>query len=78
MRTLEDIWPLFGLRITAGPLELRPVADADIPGLVALAEEGIHPADRTTWPGVPVRASRARPGRTCSAGRRGPTRARSR
>ena len=46
MRTLEDIWPLFGLRITAGPLELRPVADADIPGLVALAVEGIHPADR--------------------------------
>lgn len=40
--TLADAWPLFGLRITAGPLELRPVSDPDIPVLADLAGAGIH------------------------------------
>lgn len=34
---MEQVWPLFGLRVTAGPLELRPVRDEDIPTLVELA-----------------------------------------
>ncbi len=41
---MEQVWPLFGLRVTAGPLELRPVRDEDIPTLVELARAGIHPA----------------------------------
>lgn len=41
-----DVWPLFGLRIAAGPLELRPVADADIPALVALVRAGLHEPER--------------------------------
>lgn len=45
MKELTEIWPLFGLRVTAGPLELRPIRDSDIPDLVALAEAGIHDAD---------------------------------
>jgi RimJ/RimL family protein N-acetyltransferase len=42
MKSLEEIWPLFGLRIRSGPLELAAVRDDDIPLLVALAERGIH------------------------------------
>jgi len=42
VRTLEHVWPLFGLRITAGPLQMRAVRDADVPLLVELAERGIH------------------------------------
>jgi hypothetical protein len=39
---IHEIWPLFALRIAAGPLELRPVADTDIPALVRIAAAGIH------------------------------------
>jgi len=42
VRTLEQVWPLFGLRIAAGPLQMRAVRDADVPLLVELAERGIH------------------------------------
>jgi RimJ/RimL family protein N-acetyltransferase len=42
MRSIEEIWPQFGLRIESGPLELAAVRDDDIPALVELAERGIH------------------------------------
>lgn len=45
MKTLAEIWPVFGLRVSAGPIELGPILDSDIPDLVALAEAGIHDAD---------------------------------
>jgi RimJ/RimL family protein N-acetyltransferase len=45
MRTLEQIWPVFGLRVSAGPLELSAIRDDDIPALVDLAERGIHDPD---------------------------------
>jgi RimJ/RimL family protein N-acetyltransferase len=48
VRTLEEIWPVFGLQVTAGPLQLTPIHDQDIPALVALAEQGIH--DPTAMP----------------------------
>lgn len=41
-RGIKQIWPPFGLRIVAGPLELRPVSDEDIPALVSIAAAGIH------------------------------------
>jgi RimJ/RimL family protein N-acetyltransferase len=40
--TLEEIWPLLGLRLTTPRLELRPLADDDIPHYVAAASAGIH------------------------------------
>jgi RimJ/RimL family protein N-acetyltransferase len=42
MKSIEEIWPQFALRIASGPLELSAVRDADIPYLVDLAERGIH------------------------------------
>ncbi len=58
MKTLTDIYPLYALRIAAGPLELRVVRDEDISPLLALAEEGIHdPAEMPfsiPWSSVPA------------------------
>lgn len=45
MRTLAEIWPVFGLKVTAGPIGLAPLLDSDIPDLVALAAAGIHDPD---------------------------------
>jgi len=42
---LVDLFPAFGLRLSAGPLELRVLTDADLPALAALAEGGVHPPD---------------------------------
>jgi RimJ/RimL family protein N-acetyltransferase len=42
MATLEEIWPVFGLRVEAGPVELPAIRDDDIPLLVDLASDGIH------------------------------------
>lgn len=39
---LAEEFPPFGLRITAGPLELGPITDEVIPSLVGLARDGIH------------------------------------
>ncbi|MBA2716023.1 MAG: GNAT family N-acetyltransferase [Propionibacteriales bacterium] len=43
MKSIEETWPQFALRIRCGPLELSAVRDDDIPVLVDLAERGIHP-----------------------------------
>ncbi len=45
MPSLEQIFPPFGLRITAGPIELRPLTDDVIPLLVDLVLDGIHAPD---------------------------------
>ena len=42
MTMLEEIWPVFGLRVEAGPVELSGICDDDIPLLVDLASGGIH------------------------------------
>ncbi|MGO4957701.1 GNAT family N-acetyltransferase [Luteococcus sp. Sow4_B9] len=42
MRTLEEIFPPFGLRITCGPLELRCVRESDAPIATDLAARGIY------------------------------------
>lgn len=49
---LEEIWPLFALEITSPRLVLRPMRDADLPGLVRAALDGIHDPERTPF-GVP-------------------------
>lgn len=46
MPAIEDIWPLFALRVRCGPLELRPLTDGDLAELVAVAQSGIHEPDR--------------------------------
>ena len=46
MSSLDDLLPMLGVRITAGPLELRGITDDDLPALCDLAAAGIHPADR--------------------------------
>jgi RimJ/RimL family protein N-acetyltransferase len=45
MTTLEEIWPVFGLRVEAGPVVLSAIGDDDIPLLVDLASGGIHEPD---------------------------------
>jgi RimJ/RimL family protein N-acetyltransferase len=42
MTSLEELWPVFGLRVRCGPLVLRAVQDADLPTMVALVQAGIH------------------------------------
>lgn len=42
---IESAWPLFGLRIRTARLELRLPTDDDLAALVAIAKDGIHPAD---------------------------------
>ncbi len=42
MKSIQEIWPQFGLRISCGPLQLSAVRDDDIAVLVDLAERGIH------------------------------------
>jgi len=49
---LEDVWPLFALRLVTPRLVLRPVRDDDLPGLVEAALAGIHEPDRMPF-GVP-------------------------
>ncbi|MGU3411426.1 GNAT family N-acetyltransferase [Microbacterium sp. M1A1_1b] len=49
---LEHVWPLYGLRLVTPRLELRPLRDDDLPGLVDAALSGVH--DRARMPfGVP-------------------------
>lgn len=43
--TLTTAWPLFGLRIRSERLVLRLPTDVDLPALMAVAKEGIHPAN---------------------------------
>lgn len=43
---IEDVWPLFALRLTTPRLVLRVVRDEDLEGLVDAALAGIHDADR--------------------------------
>jgi RimJ/RimL family protein N-acetyltransferase len=41
-----DLYPMLGLRITAGPLELRGITDDLIVELAALAQRGVHDPHR--------------------------------
>jgi RimJ/RimL family protein N-acetyltransferase len=43
---LERLWPPFGLRVTCGPLALRPLRDADFPEVLAVVHAGIHSPDQ--------------------------------
>ena len=42
---ISGVLPMLGLRITAGPLELRGISDDDLVTLARLAARGIHPPD---------------------------------
>lgn len=53
MLSLPEIWPPYALRATEGDLSLTVVTDSDIPGLVQLALDGVHPPEQmpfqTPW-----------------------------
>lgn len=42
-RTLEDIWPLFGLRLLTRRLELRPIRESDLVELAAVIPDDAEP-----------------------------------
>ncbi len=39
---LAALWPPFALRVTCGPLVLRPLRDADFPEVLAVVHAGVH------------------------------------
>lgn len=45
MRAIEDVWPLFQLRLLCGPLEMRALRDDDFPAMLEVIEGGIHDPD---------------------------------
>lgn len=45
MPALHEVFPPFGLKLRAGPLELLPITDDIIPGLIDLADAGVHSPD---------------------------------
>lgn len=49
MTTLSQVWPLFSLRILTPRLELRPVRDEDLPGVIDAALAGIHDPGETPF-----------------------------
>jgi RimJ/RimL family protein N-acetyltransferase len=44
-RSIDELFPMLGLTITAGALELRGLSDVELSALGDLAEGGIHPTD---------------------------------
>jgi RimJ/RimL family protein N-acetyltransferase len=52
MDALTAAWPLFGLRLRTGDVELRLPTDPELAALADLAAEGIHPAGTMPF-GVP-------------------------
>jgi len=52
-RVLTDLWPLYGLTLTTGPLVLRLPREEEVANLAGLAGRGVHrPGDRpflTPW-----------------------------
>ncbi|WP_077490304.1 GNAT family N-acetyltransferase [Sinomonas mesophila] len=49
MLTLDDVWPLFRLRLATPRLALRPLRDEDLPALAEAAASGIHDPARTPF-----------------------------
>lgn len=54
---MAEVFPVLGLRIRAGELELRGISDDDILALLELARRGIHPPEQmpfsTPWTDQP-------------------------
>ncbi|WP_315093077.1 GNAT family protein [uncultured Cellulomonas sp.] len=42
---MDDLWPISGLRVRSGDLELRYMDDADVLALARLAADGVHAPD---------------------------------
>jgi RimJ/RimL family protein N-acetyltransferase len=42
---LADLWPPFALRVTCGPLVLRPLRDTDFPEALDVVHAGVHEPD---------------------------------
>ena len=50
---LTGWWPLLGLRAQTDRLVLRPIADPDLPALLAAVQSGIHPTGQNPFGEVP-------------------------
>lgn len=48
-RSIDDVWPLFALRLRTPRLELRPPDDRAIARLAAVAEGGVHEPDESPF-----------------------------
>jgi RimJ/RimL family protein N-acetyltransferase len=46
MTTVVDLLPVLGLRVSAGPIELRGLRDEDLATLVDVVASGVHPPER--------------------------------
>ncbi|GAA2116109.1 GNAT family protein [Nocardioides bigeumensis] len=46
MTAVPDLLPMLGLRVSAGPLELRGLRDEDLATLVDVVAAGVHPPER--------------------------------
>ena len=55
---LRELWPLYGLRLAVGDLELRYPAEAELPAFADIIERGIHPPDEMpfgiAWTDLPA------------------------
>lgn len=55
---LQDLWPLYALRLTSGDLELRYPTEAELPAFADVIERGIHPPDEMpfgiAWTDLPA------------------------
>ena len=55
---LRDLWPLYGLRLTTGDLELRYPLEAELPEFADIVERGIHGPDEMpfgiAWTDLPA------------------------
>ena len=49
MTTIADVLPVLGLRVSAGPIELKGITDDDLVTLADLAARGVHPPERTPF-----------------------------
>lgn len=54
------VWPLFSLVLRTPRLELHPVRDEDLPGLVEAAAAGVHEPGRSPFPAAWAEAPRDR------------------
>jgi RimJ/RimL family protein N-acetyltransferase len=42
MDALAELWPPFGVRVTCGPLVMRPLRDDDFPEVLTVVHAGVH------------------------------------
>ncbi len=62
---MDDLWPLAGLRVRSGDLELRYMDDADVHALARLAADGVHAPEAMPFTVPWTRGTRPRSPAAC-------------